>query len=850
MKYDLKLGITAIAQAIAILALSGCGGSEVNPADDRALIESDAIRQASRTDRTIPNIAISSEGWTTEGQLAYISGQAKDNVAVYAVKWVNDRGGSGNAVVSGKTRFAFWTAENIALQPGDNVITITVLDRAGNTATIAKTLVGVSDAVAQLPTAPAPAVPAQPGATPAPAPGSVVPAVKPGVPAAPTTGTPAVVPTTPVVAAAPAPAVPQGPMTIAGLGSPRILISDAATLARLRTALNNKTASSARFKSMVDRQMDGTGNAWNFQPWNAALMAQITGNAAYCTFAVSLTEKHVVAEEAAINAGGSASVAGDSYLDIGPIVGSMAIVYDWCRPQMSAAQRTRWANYGNQAVWNVWNHTQAKWGNKTFQWTGWSVDNPSNNYYYSFLRATMLLGLATYGENNQAQAWLDKFKKEKIDGQLVPTFNRDLQGGGSREGTGYGVAMKGLFDLYYWWEKSTGQRIADNTQHTLASFDKFIHDIVPTLDRVSPTGDHARDSTATLFDYHREYLEVLSRLYAGDAVAGVSKSLLEKSSVTEMSTSFEYWIDYLYDQTDIAAQPLTRLSTAHWGSGTGQFSTRSAWTTDATYANFICGPYTESHAHHDQGSFVLFKGNWLAFDANINSHSGLVQEEAPHNLVRVEQNGRVVPQTYETNCSMKALADNAVYSYGLANVTPVYQGQAAVAKMEREFLFIKPGTLVIFDRVQTAGAGVKRVWSLNLPVTPTISGDSLSATNGKSKLDMVRLAPTGLSSQVVSWPSANADISVGSRVDVADSNGNASLFLNVLGTDGAFSTAVRSDGTDQTGAQITLANGNTALVRFSSSGVGGTLEIRTPAGQVISSGALPTGVQAIARLAN
>jgi hypothetical protein len=639
-------------------------------------------------------------------------------------------------------------------------------------------------------------------------------------------------------------------VAITPLGSPRILLSDATTATRLRASLAGNTAAATRFKAIVDAEMSGS-KAWDFQPWYAALMGQLTGNVAYCRFAVDRTESVVLAEEALIRASQRANVAADSYLDVGPIIGNVAIVYDWCRPQMTAAQRTRWSTYGNQAVWNVWNYNQAKWGNTIYPWSGWSIDNPSNNYYYSFLRATMLLGLATYGENNQAQAWIDKFRTEKIANQLVPTFNRDLQGGGSREGTGYGVAMKGLFGLYYWWEKSTGQRIADLTVHTRASLDKFMHDIVPTLDRVSPTGDHARDSTAALFDYHREYLEVLSRLYPTDVMAGVSKSLLAQSSVTRMANGFQAWADFLYDQSDIVAQPLTRLPTAHWGSGTGQFSVRSAWTADATYANLICGPYTESHAHHDQGSFVLFKGNWLAFDENINSHSGLAQEEAPHNLVRIEQNGTVVPQTYNSSCSMLALADTPAYSYGLARVTPVYRGKAAVVKVEREFLFIKPGTLVVLDRVQTSGTGVKRIWTLNLPGTPTISGDRLSAMSGSNQLDVVRLAPAGLASHVVSWPSANSDMSAGTRVDVADSNAsNSSVFLNVLGADRAFSSAVRSDLIGQTGAKITLANGNTATVRFSTAGTGGTLELRNQAGAVISSSTLPTTVQTLPRLAN
>ncbi len=56
----------------------------------------------------------------------------------------------------------------------------------------------------------------------------------------------------------------------------------------------------------------------------------------------------------------------------------------------------------------------------------------------------MMLGLASFGENPQAQTWIDQFRTVKMENQLFPTFNRDLVGGGSREGTGYGTAMKNL----------------------------------------------------------------------------------------------------------------------------------------------------------------------------------------------------------------------------------------------------------------------------------------------------------------------------------------------------------------------------------------------------------------------
>ena len=56
-----------------------------------------------------------------------LAGTAADDVAVTAVTWTNDRGGSGGA-----TGTTSWTAANIPLQPGTNVITVFARDANGN----------------------------------------------------------------------------------------------------------------------------------------------------------------------------------------------------------------------------------------------------------------------------------------------------------------------------------------------------------------------------------------------------------------------------------------------------------------------------------------------------------------------------------------------------------------------------------------------------------------------------------------------------------------------------------------------------------------------------------------------
>ncbi len=623
---------------------------------------------------------------------------------------------------------------------------------------------------------------------------------------------------------------------------PRILLGHAATKTCLQQLLANDVASAVRFRDYVDGQMAGN-NYYAFEAWHAALMYQLTGNTAYATYAVNWIDDFVASEEALINAGQRAVVAGDSYLYVGDLVGDVMLVYDWAYDRLTPAQRTRWLTYANQAVWNVWHYQSATWGGVSYPWSGWSVDNPANNYYYSFLRATMITGLASRGESAQAQTWIDTFRTAKLETQLFPTFNSDLPGGGSREGTGYGVSLRGLFRLYDWWERSTGERIADKTPHTLASMAFMLHAIVPTLDRLAPTGDHARESTAALFDYHREELLELMALYPDERLAGVADTALAASSVPEMANRFMFVADFIYNPPVLNPEPQDALSTAYWAPGTGQLAMRSDWTTGAAYSNFICGPYTESHAHRDQGSFVIYRGSWLAYDSNIASHSGIEQDEDRHNLVRVTQSGSPVTQVYDQTCHMAALANTPHFTYALAQVTPLYTGKSQVSKVEREYLFLKPGTFVVFDRVVTAGAGISRIWTLNTPAAPTINGDRISYVAGANRLDVYRLSPSGLTA-------TTTNVDGGTRIDVADGAGTQSLFLHVIDTNGAVTAAVRSDGAGQTGVQITFADGRTALVRFSNTGLGGTLDLRAPGGASLYTAALPTTVTAPPVFAN
>ncbi|HSN26606.1 MAG TPA: hypothetical protein VLT45_09975, partial [Kofleriaceae bacterium] len=592
---------------------------------------------------------------------------------------------------------------------------------------------------------------------------------------------------------------------------PRIYI--AANAARLKASLAAHSPAATRFQQAVDSYVGGA-DLWGFSAWNAALLGQLTGTPKYCTKAVSVVDKQVSDAEAAIANGQAPAVAGDSYLAVGDDIGDLALVYDWCFDSLSASQRTRWLAYANQAVWNVWHPSTAKWGGHTMVWSGWATDDPSDNYYYSFLRATMLLGLAEKGEDPQGDTWIAQFHDTKILGELVPTFDADLQGGGSREGTGYGVAMRNLWSIYDFWYATTGEKLASKTGHTRASLRSMIHQIVPTLDRFAPTGDQSRDSTASMFDYQRNYLQALVTMYPTDAAAGPAQTLLAQCSVPVMSGAFMAVDDFLYENRDVAQAPLSTLGTSYYAPGIGELYARSGWDTHATWINMIAGPYTQSHAHQDQGSLMIYKDGWLAYDAVVDSHSGLTQATTAHSLVRIDSGGSPIPQIGSTESQLLGLHAGSSWLYAAADLTPAYHGNANIQKVNREIVYLQPNAIVVYDRVQSTST-TSQVWQLATPKQPSISGATATISNAGHTLAVQRLQG---GAYTVHDMTSDSDFSGGFRLDETSSGGNNRL-IHVLSIDGAVTSASASGDT----VTVHLTGGQTATITFNHDAIGATM---------------------------
>lgn len=114
------------------LAVYACGGG-TGP-NSGGSSSAPAPTTPSTGDTTRPTVAItaptSGTTYTATTSSVNLAGTASDNFSVTQVTWSNSLGGSGAA--SGTTS---WSANNVPLQAGSNVLTVTAHDAAGNTST-------------------------------------------------------------------------------------------------------------------------------------------------------------------------------------------------------------------------------------------------------------------------------------------------------------------------------------------------------------------------------------------------------------------------------------------------------------------------------------------------------------------------------------------------------------------------------------------------------------------------------------------------------------------------------------------------------------------------------------------
>ena len=528
--------------------------------------------------------------------------------------------------------------------------------------------------------------------------------------------------------------------------------------------VNMQSTQYARFKGWVDQAVAGNPG-YDFSANDAVVMYRLTSQSQYCTLAVSMVESQVAAAEAKMAANQNPEVARDSYLYAGALIGDVALTYDWCSAFVSSSRRTRWSAYAERTIANIWSPSQAQWAGRSAPWSGWGTNDPANNYYYSFLRATMYWALAS---NNSS--WTTFLQTQKLP--PLENYFAMLPGGGSEEGTGYGTSHHKLFELYRVWRDSTGTDLANANPHLTDTISYWLHATVPSRDRFAPYGDQSRNSNPEFFDYHRHLL-LEARYLTNNALARDRASWwINHNSVQQMSSGFNFRDDLLPagSSSTLPNAPLTYVA-----SGIGHLFTRTSWEPNATWLSFSAGSYAQSHAHQDQGSFTLFSGDWLAVTENIWSRSGIQQGTEVHNVVRFVRNGANVRQREGTRSSMNVtqLGPGAGEVHVTGDLSAAYPAGAGVTSWQRSLDFYG-SSLLVTDQFSVL-AGTQAIFQVNTPTRPVISGQT--ATAGSLKIRVIE--PLNATLSAVEWRTISGDFNSGWKLEVHGASTNTGFIVEL-----------------------------------------------------------------------
>ena len=453
---------------------------------------------------------------------------------------------------------------------------------------------------------------------------------------------------------------------------------------------DKESAEAKRFLAWAERSL--TVNQYGFDAFRASLAYVISGDERFNVKAHDMVMAYVTAAEMAISSGKAPAIARDSYLHAYREVSAIIFPLFWC--DFTAEEEQRALAIVTQTVSNIWNPATASWGGNLFKWSGWSINNPENNYHFSFLGATVLEALYTLDEAKLAVA------KQKLE-RLAAAHN--FKGGGSREGTGYGTAHAAMFEVFKIWELSTGETFEEMTQHALDSQGYWLHATTPDKKFIATLGDQARNSAGQIYDYHRTLTLSAGRL----------SGLMVEPEPPTMKDGFNFHQDMVRPEIfDEFTQSLSHKSDI------GHYFARSSWENSGTYLAFRAGLRSESHMGQEMGAFDLWNGNWLTNSEISRSKSGIKQTTDWFNVVRFERSGVIVPQKFRAEASATITDDEETW-VAESDMTPLYTGVI----WKRIITFTRPNTVRIEDQY----SGAEGIFQLQLPVEPIVEGNKTIA---------------------------------------------------------------------------------------------------------------------------
>jgi hypothetical protein len=506
---------------------------------------------------------------------------------------------------------------------------------------------------------------------------------------------------------------------------PRILFTSSADLARARTWYATNTITPQTTSAIQQ-----------------AYVGLMTQNSTACRNAINLVLNDA---EYQLSPQLQQAVASDAARWIGE---EAIVTYDWCHAHFTQTERDTF-----KTRWNNWiTILNAKpWGGR------WMEDN---NYYWGYMRNSILMGLATWGENtvnsvDKAREFLMHGYATRFLDWMIAYYPHELAGGVPPEGTAYGRVMFDYHLLPFLTLRNLGEDPFNRLRFWKESVYYTAYSMTPAK-TAGPTGPELCNQAQSAWTWQQfpfadderfsqcgysglrqtDYANGMltyANLFA-DRDSGKLARLIRNTTVQTPSP----WLRAFFADTAPANNfSFTQLSLDYYAPASRTVYMRSAWdasaaTQKSSLAFILARSPAAGHKHFDAGSFQWWRnGRWLSRESTGYAGAGAsvagldnttprvdVDHPVAHNTVLFEGKANIngstetpgAPSLPEGNTQMLRLFANGDFVYGAADLVGGYRYRQGPNRCRydwpyaqyavREWVYLRAiETMVLIDRL-------------------------------------------------------------------------------------------------------------------------------------------------------
>lgn len=527
------------------------------------------------------------------------------------------------------------------------------------------------------------------------------------------------------------------------------------------------------------------------------------------------------------------------------------LVYDWCHASLTPTQR--------DALVTKWNRYVGLLNQGPYNWQ----NMPANNYYWGFLRNSLLWGIASYDENPRAQEFIDHALTARFQQTFVPWASTYGRGGIPGEGTQYGAYPIGYSALAF----RTALDFGFDAYGQAPFFDQTPYYLTYATSP-APTNAPGHAAAYELFPFNDDHDFRLGASAVNAAYADQLGTLILRAPGSARAMHARAWIDKTqtvpswWVRAALASAPgpssADTLPLDYYAAGYKFLYSRSSRLPAATSIVMelgALGAATRGGTEHDgyeAGSFQIWRnGEWISRETTgyrgsdylrgLNNGPAVTSSESiAHNAVLFEGKGQI--HSFFAQPNVLRLQSAPRFTFAAVDLRPGYrldqgpvpQSTCWLASEDwpyadaavREFIVIREwNAVVVLDRLRSSAdsqlpvyaapcvavdytpktaEAVRKTYVFHYSNAPAVVGNRVSAPIGTQQVDNHILLPASASPRVIDETSC-ANCSAGQYRLEVDATGSAiSYFINVVQARDANQGPLSAVLT-QTGSQWTIA---------------------------------------------